>query len=198
MLDERPPFRLARAGGQRRDIQAQRVQRLAQIVACRGKQLALGAIRRFRCGTRFECGAGALLQFTNQVYVLVPDDERARQYVVQPVTEPDNEQQHDAHHAGDEEMDLVADQRDAHDQRHEGGQHEAIERWLVHCRQVQSAERGAEQADDQQCLVRRRLREKSSPPRVPTATRPAWSPSPSSVPSAAPPRRPGACARTPA
>ena len=43
--DEWPPFGIACARGKRRDVQAERVQRLAQVVARRGKELALRAVR---------------------------------------------------------------------------------------------------------------------------------------------------------
>ncbi len=45
--------------------------------------------------------------------------------------ERQHEGEHDAEHAGREQMNLVAFEGHAHDQRHEHRQHEAIERWLV-------------------------------------------------------------------
>ena len=57
MAHQRPPFRLMRACGERGDVQAERVQRLAQVVACGGEELALGAICRFRRRARVQCRA---------------------------------------------------------------------------------------------------------------------------------------------
>ncbi len=156
MRDERTPLGIPRPRGERCDVQAERVQRLAQVVARGGQQLALRAIRGFRRRARIERASRAILQLADQVDVLVANRERAREHVVQPMAETDDEREHDAHHAGDEPVDLVADACDAHDQRHERRQHESVERRLVDGREVEAAERRAEQAHDQQRLVRRR------------------------------------------
>jgi hypothetical protein len=134
------------------------VQRLPQVVARGGEELALRSIGAFGRRPRVDGSPRAGLQFVDQVDVLVAHCERARQHVVQTVTEADDECQHDAHHAGNEHVDRIADERHAHDQRHECGQHEAVERRLERRRQIEPAERGAEQAHDQQRLIRGRLR----------------------------------------
>jgi hypothetical protein len=52
-------------------------------------------------------------------------------------------------------MHLVAFERHAHDQRYERGKHEAIERRPVHRGEVEAAQHDAEDAHDEQRLVRR-------------------------------------------
>ena len=159
VIDERSPLGTAGARRQRRDVEPERVQRLAQVVACSGEQLAFRPVGGF-CGCAgVDRAARPVLELADQVDVFVADDERARQDVVQPVTEAEDERKHDAHHPGDEQMHGVADDRDPHDQRHERGKHETVERRLVDGGEIEAAERYAEQADDQQRLVRRRGRE---------------------------------------
>ena len=76
-----------------------------------------------------------------------------RHQLVEAVAEAQNESQHHDHHRRDELVHLVAVQRDAHDERDQRGQHETVERGLVHRGEVDAAENHAEQADDEQRLV---------------------------------------------
>src|SRR6185437_14530465 len=62
VCDERAPLGVAGASGERRNVQPERVQRLAQIVAGGGKQLALRAVRRFRRGSRIERASRLVLE----------------------------------------------------------------------------------------------------------------------------------------
>ena len=95
-------------------------------------------------------------ELADQVEVLVAHGERACQHVVELMPEAEHEREHDAHDRRDEAVHRVAFQRDADDQRHQRRQHEAVERRLVDGGQVEPAEHHAEQAHDQQRLVRRR------------------------------------------
>ena len=72
--------------------------------------------------------------------------------------ECEDEAEHDRHHQRRVQVDLVALERDARDERHERGQREAVERRPIDGREVQSAQHDAEDADDEQRLVRRRCR----------------------------------------
>ena len=141
------------------DEQAHGVQRLAQIVACRGEKLRLRAVRRFGRATRLHRRAGLGAQLRDEVGVLVPDGQRLREQVVDAMAEGEHEREHDRHHRRGVEVDGIAFPRHAGDQRHQRGEHEAIERRAPHGGQVEPAERDAEQADDQECLVGLRRRE---------------------------------------
>ncbi len=59
--------------------------------------------------------------------------------IVEVVTEAQYECQHNEHHRGEEQVHLVAAERDAQDQRREGREHEPIERRLVDRGQVDAA-----------------------------------------------------------
>ena len=95
---QRLQFRLARLRGQRRGEEAHRVQRLAQIVARGGEELALRAVR----GLGRRCASSAALrlrlQLADQVDVFVAHRERMRQHVVEVVPEAEHEREHHAHH----------------------------------------------------------------------------------------------------
>jgi len=86
----------------------------------------------------------------------VAHHERLGDDAVDLTSEGKDENQHDAQHAGSEQMHLVALDRHPRDQRHEDRQHKAIERRLVHSGAGQAAEDHAELADDEQRLVGRR------------------------------------------
>ncbi len=170
--NQRREFRRAPARRQRRREQRQRMQRLAQVVARRSEQLALRAVGRFRRCTRALRRARLVLGLRDQVHVRVADRERVRQHVVQVMAERDNEQQHDEHHDRRVQVHGTAFECDAHDQRQQRRQHEAVERRLVHGGEVEPAEHHAEQAHDQQRLVRwRRRREQHHRRHAPQRTR---------------------------
>ena len=87
---------LARLRRQRRGEEAHRVQRLAQVVARRGEELALRAIRGLRGGARSFRGARLRGEQLDQVDVLVADRERVREHVVELPAERKHEHEHDA------------------------------------------------------------------------------------------------------
>ena len=148
--------RLRRKGG---GEETHGMQRLAQVVARGGEELALRAIGGFSGGAR---GLGLALaggETLDQVDVLVADRERLRQHVVQLAAERQDEYEDDEQHEGGEDVDLSALERDARDQRDERGQREPVERRLVDRGQVEAAQDDAEDAHDQERLMRRRRRE---------------------------------------
>ena len=61
----------------RRDVQPERVQRLSQIMACCGQELALAAVRGFGRGARLVRRARLSLELLDEVEVLVAHRERA-------------------------------------------------------------------------------------------------------------------------
>ena len=138
--DQRRNARVAHLGRERRGEQAHRVQRLAQVVARGGEELALGEARRLGGGARRERRLGLRLELADEVDVFVAHCERLRQHVVDLAAERQHEGQHDAEHAGGEQMHLVAFDRDARDQRHERREHEAVERRPVDGGEVEAAE----------------------------------------------------------
>ena len=81
--------------------------------------------------------------------VFVAHHERLGEHAVDLASERQDENQHDAEHAGGEQMHLVALDRHPRDQRHENREHEAIERRLVDGGAGQTAEDHAELADDE-------------------------------------------------
>ena len=117
--DQRSPFGFGCARGQRRDVEPDRVQRLPQVVARRGQELALGAIGGLGGGTRVMCGARLALELLDEVDVLVTHCQRSGQHVIQLMPEGENEAQHDRHHERRVQVNLVAFQRDAHDKRNQ-------------------------------------------------------------------------------
>ena len=153
--DQRRDAGVAHSCRERGGEKPHRVQRLAQIVARSGEKLALGEARGLGGGARRERRLGLRLELADQVHVFVAHRERLGQHVVDLASERQNENEHDAQHAGGEEMHLIALDRHARDQRHENGQHEAIERRLVHGGAGQAAQDHAELADDEQRLVGR-------------------------------------------
>ena len=142
--------------GKRGGEKSHRVQRLTQVVARRGKELALREARGLGDGARRERRLGLRLELADEVHVFVAHHERLGDDAVDLASEGKDENQHDAQHAGSEQMHLVALDRHPRDQRHEDRQHKAIERRLVHSGAGQAAEDHAELADDEQRLVGRR------------------------------------------
>jgi hypothetical protein len=96
--DQRPKLVVAHALRERGDEQPERVQRLAQVVARGGEQLALAAVRGLGGGPRLDRGARARLELGDEVGVAVARGERVGQHVVEPVPEREHEAQHDGHH----------------------------------------------------------------------------------------------------
>jgi len=156
--DEPAPFAVARTSRERSDVESQRVERLPQVVARRGEQLTLRAIGAFGSASCVVRRTGALAELGDQVDVLVAHGERLRQHVVQSMSEADDERQYNGHHEGREQMHRIADERDAHDQRHERRQHETIKCRSIDRGEIEPAHHHAEHADDQQRFVRRRSR----------------------------------------
>ena len=111
--DQRPDLGIARLCGEGRGEEAHRVQRLAEIVARGGEELALRPVGGFRGGARRERGVGLRLELADQVDVLVAHRQRLRQHVVQLVPERQHEHEHDAQHQRGEQVRLVALGRDA-------------------------------------------------------------------------------------
>ena len=134
------------------------MQRLAQVMACRGEKLAFRAIGGFGGTARLLRCAAALAKLSDQVDVFVAHRERLRQHVVEAMSESNNEYEHDGHHECGEQVHRIADQRDTHDQWNQRRQNETVERRPIYRGEIETAERNAEHADDQQRLVRRRRR----------------------------------------
>lgn len=82
--DQRRQLAVARAPGQRRDEQPERVERLAQVVTRRGEELALAPIGVLGRRTGVQCGARARLELADQVGVAVARRQRIGEHVVQP------------------------------------------------------------------------------------------------------------------
>ena len=88
MLATAGPLRVPRLGRERGDEQSDRMQRLAQVMARRGKELALGAVgglRRQRA--RDSATRGLHFQLVDEVDVLVAHGERVREHVVELAAE---------------------------------------------------------------------------------------------------------------
>ena len=156
--DEAAPLGLLCARRERGNVEPERVQRLAEIVTCRCEKLAFRAIGAFGGTTRFMRCTGALAEFRDQVDIFVAHRERLRQHVVQAMPESDDEHEHDGHHERGEQMHRIGDQRDAHYQWNQRRQNKTVERRPIHGREIETAERDAEHADNQQRIVRRRRR----------------------------------------
>jgi hypothetical protein len=75
IADQRLPRGFARPCREGCRIEAKSVQRLPQVVACRCEQLALGAVGRFRGGTRFLCGARLAFESVDEIDVFVANCE---------------------------------------------------------------------------------------------------------------------------
>ncbi len=152
--DQRSHLGIAHPGRERGGKESHRMQRLAQVMARRGEKLALGPAGRLGGGARGERGLRLCLEFADEVDVFIAHRQRLGQHAVHLAAERQHEHQHDAEHARREQMHLVAFDGNPRDQRHERGEHEAVERRLVDGGEVEPAEDHAELADDEQRLVR--------------------------------------------
>lgn len=153
---QRSPRDVGRARRERGDIQAERVQRLPQVVARRCEELALAAVGALGGVLRLVRGARFRLQLLDEVEVLVAHRERPCEDGIELVTEGQDEAQHHRHHEGYVAVDLVAFHSHAHDERQQRRQDEAIERRPIHRGEVEAAQHHAEEAHDEQRLVRLR------------------------------------------
>ena len=152
--DQRRELAVVRAPSQRRHEQPERVERLAQVVASGGEELALAAIGFLGRRTRVQRRARAHPELRDQVGIAVARRERVGEDVVQPMPEREHEREHHGHHQRRVQVHRTALGAHAQDQRNQRGKHESVERRLVDGRQVETAQHDAEQADDRQRLAR--------------------------------------------